>query len=167
MGAQSTLNKPGLASSAMPRLPVALIILAAALGAGTHAAAAGDGRILALVSATARTTNGVPVPGSTAYATVTETDILYTAAPMLGKRAGVRIGSDTAVLTRHGARRWISVVATLPGGVIRARGELRLAHAEAVVDVVGGTGDYEEARGTLTVHDLSTNGLAMNTYRLR
>jgi len=62
----------------------------------------------------------------------------------------------------------LTVTTKLPGGTLR--GTARIAGATTVrsVRVVGGTGNFANARGTLTVRD--QNGSAqgvLNIYRLR
>jgi hypothetical protein len=83
-----------------------------------------------------------------------------------GRRKGVVVGSDRASLTlqRDGSLR-LSGTATLPGGTIRFDGRVTGA-GTVVIQVVGGTGRYKNARGTVAVTDLDNRGRALNVYRL-
>jgi hypothetical protein len=85
-----------------------------------------------------------------------------------GRKKNAVVGTDRARLTlqRDGSLR-ISGTATLPGGTIRFDGSVSAGQARTVViQVVGGTGRYENAKGTVAVTDLDDRGTAVNVYRL-
>jgi hypothetical protein len=72
---------------------------------------------------------------------------------------------ETAVRGEEGRRGRVNGVATLPGGTIRVRGPVEeQTNATLVVPVVGGTGAFAGARGTLTIN--GTEKRAWNVYRL-
>jgi hypothetical protein len=83
-----------------------------------------------------------------------------------GRPKGAVVGGDRGTLTvvsRTAAR---SVgVATLPGGTISFRGTSRIG-PRLSIPVVGGTGDYAHARGSLVVSQ-SRSGTTYNTYTLK
>ncbi len=81
-----------------------------------------------------------------------------------GKPAGAVVGRDRAlvILTSTRAGR-VAGIATLPDGTIRFGGVIRLDAAESI-PVIGGTGRYARARGTLFIGDGDT---PLNTYHLR
>ena len=60
----------------------------------------------------------------------------------------------------------IDVVATLPGGTLHLRGKNLTPSAESW-PVVGGTGVFKGAKGTLTVVPIGDGTRATNVYRLR
>jgi hypothetical protein len=84
-----------------------------------------------------------------------------------GRRKGSVVGTDRATLRlqRDGTLR-IFGTATLPGGTIRFDGRISGRSTTVVIRVVGGTGRYANARGTVAVTDLDNRGSALNVYRL-
>jgi hypothetical protein len=93
---------------------------------------------------------------------------LRNGAVQFGRQKNAVVGTDRARLTlqRDGTLR-ISGTATLPGGTIRFDGRVAAGAARTIViQVVGGTGRYENARGTVAVTDLDDRGSAINVYRL-
>jgi hypothetical protein len=84
-----------------------------------------------------------------------------------GRRRGAVVGTDRATLRLQpdGSLR-IFGTATLPGGTIRFDGRVTGRATTVVIRVVGGTGRYENARGTVAVTDLDDRGSALNVYRL-
>ncbi len=89
---------------------------------------------------------------------------LVNARKQFGKPAGALVGRDRAlvILTSTRSGRVVGV-ATLPDGTIRFGGLIRLDAAESI-PVIGGTGRYAKARGTLFVGD---GDAPLNTYHLR
>ena len=98
--------------------------------------------------------------------TVADRDRLLNAAPQFGKRKGAAVGTDSTTTTftsTHTAV--ISGTVTLPGGTLTIRGELiGLTKGGLVAPVVGGTGRYAKATGTVTVGPGTDH--VLNTYRL-
>ena len=94
------------------------------------------------------------------------TSRLVNAKRQFGAKKGTVVGSDRGTITLTGPRSArVNGVATLPGGTIRVRGPLdEQTNATLVVPVVGGTGAFAGARGTLTIN--GTEKRAWNVYRL-
>jgi hypothetical protein len=94
------------------------------------------------------------------------TSRLVNAQRQLGRKKGAVVGTDRGVITLTGPRTGrVTAVATLPGGTLQVRGVLQeQPDATLVVPVVGGTGRFAGARGTLTVN--GTEKRAWNVYRL-
>lgn len=94
---------------------------------------------------------------------------LRNAVAQLGRPKGARVGTGVAVasitsLTRVRIR--VELTAKLPGGTIRAAGTY--APSRLSVPVVGGTGAFADAAGTLRVGGFVPDAqTALMTYRLR
>ena len=89
---------------------------------------------------------------------------LLNVARQFGKPAGALVGRDQALMTLTSGRAGrVAGIATLPGGTIRFGGAIRLDAAQSI-PVIGGTGRYAKARGTLFVGDGDS---PINTYHLR
>ena len=81
-----------------------------------------------------------------------------------GKPAGALVGRDRTLVTLiAGKTGRVDGTATLPGGTIRFGGMVRL-DTPPTIPVLGGTGRYAKARGTLVVGDGDS---PLNTYHLR
>ena len=62
----------------------------------------------------------------------------------------------------------VKAATTIPGGTIRAAGTLTAAHMTGSFRVVGGTGKYTGARGTLNLGNLNASGSrTVIVYRLQ
>jgi hypothetical protein len=84
-----------------------------------------------------------------------------------GKPAGAFVGNDRGRYT-FVSESVVKVdgVATLPGGTLIVRGRLRIVSSNsASVPVVGGTGRFAHARGSVYATDLDRTR-ALNVYRL-
>jgi hypothetical protein len=95
------------------------------------------------------------------------TSRLSNAVAQFGRKRGAVVGIDRSTTTLTGERTArVSGVATLPGGTLRFQGPLReeTTGGSLVAPVVGGTGVFAGARGTVTV--VGTSRRARNTYRL-
>jgi hypothetical protein len=90
---------------------------------------------------------------------------LLNAARQFGKPVGAVVGSDDSVLTlTSSTTATVSGVARLPGGTLRFKGGGHLSNgASPPIPVIGGTGRYAGARGTVVVGPGNT---PLNTYRL-
>ena len=97
---------------------------------------------------------------------VTFEDVLLNVGTQFGKNANAQVGSDSGKMTftgAHSAR--MEGVTTLPGGTISFSGDvIVLPNNRLVVPIVGGTGQYANASGTLLVGTGSKR--SPNTYRL-
>ena len=88
--------------------------------------------------------------------------------PQFGRPRNAVVGSDVATLTvgAPGQAR-LRGTAKLPGGTLRITG-LVSGLAPARISIVGGTGAFASARGTVEVRSLNASGTrALNVYRLR
>jgi hypothetical protein len=94
-------------------------------------------------------------------------DTLVNAVPQFGKKKGARVGSDQGTMTftsAHSAR--FDGTARLPGGTVRIKGTVRAISSNVLqIPVVGGTGRYASAKGTLTVGPGEKE--ALNVYELK
>jgi ABC-type sugar transport system substrate-binding protein len=92
-------------------------------------------------------------------------NVLRNAVAQFGKAKGARVGSDSGRLTFTGAHTArYSGTARLPDGTLIVRGTVRSVGKSLQYPVVGGTGRYASARGTLTVG--TGDERAPNVYRL-
>lgn len=93
-------------------------------------------------------------------------DVLVNATPQFGKGANAPVGKDTGTMTfTSTSTARMDGVTTLPDGTIVFKGELTvLPNNTITIPVVGGTGKYANASGTLLVGSGSKQ--ALNTYRL-
>jgi hypothetical protein len=110
-------------------------------------------------------TKDVPPKGYSKGDVYVETDALFNVDPQFGKAARAQVGTDRATLTFRSATLVLVVgTAKLPGGTISFRGIVRFnATTAQSVTVVGGTGRYAHARGTVRS---GTQSEPLNTYRL-
>ena len=89
--------------------------------------------------------------------------------PQFGRPKDAVVGSDVATLTvgAPGQAR-LKGTAKLPGGTIRIAALVVSGLAPARISIVGGTGAFASARGTVEVRSLNASGTrALNVYRLR
>lgn len=98
---------------------------------------------------------------------VTGTDRLRNAVPQFGKPKGAAVGrSRYRTLFESLAVASVEVRSTLPGGTIRARGRADFRRDSNVIRVVGGTGVFVGAAGTVEERELPS-GQTLDIYRLR
>lgn len=92
--------------------------------------------------------------------------ILRNAVAQFGRPKGAVVGSDTATFTLVSPTRLdVKVTVKLPGGTLRAAGRIRGPQSKTL-RVTGGTGAFENARGTAEVRNISGER-ALNVYRLQ
>jgi hypothetical protein len=92
-------------------------------------------------------------------------DKLLNVVRQFGKAKGIRVGEDHGTMTftsAHTAR--FDGRVTLPGGTIRIKGAVKPLGDGIQIPVVGGTGRYAAATGTLTVGPGDER--ALNVYKL-
>jgi len=88
---------------------------------------------------------------------------LLNVVPQFGRPAGAAVGKERSTLTLTTRTNGVVTGAVvLPGGTIRYRGAGRLG-SDAPIPVVGGTGRFAGARGTLII---GKGNSPLNTYRL-
>jgi hypothetical protein len=149
-----------------PKHVLVALVAIVALTVPASTSAAGPATI-ALISITTSSTATDRAPkGPSRGDRYVTTSRLVNARRQFGARKGTVVGSDRGTITLTGPRSArVNVVATLPGGTIRVRGPLdEQTNATLVVPVVGGTGAFAGARGTLTIN--GTEKRAWNVYRL-
>jgi len=95
------------------------------------------------------------------------TDRLYNLSAQFGKPRGSLVGSDSGTMKIRTGKRTADFrgVARLPGGTIAVGGRVSLTRQSSTVPVVGGTGHFAHARGTVVVSQADNNGRA-NVFRL-
>ena len=95
--------------------------------------------------------------------------VLRNAVAQFDRPKGAVVGSDVGTLTVVSVtppRVDLKVTVRLPGGTLRAAG--RITGLDQDIPVIGGTGDFANARGTSEIRSLHPSGdPALNVYRLR
>jgi hypothetical protein len=114
------------------------------------------------------TANDVEPKGPSAGDRVTVTDRLYNLVPQFGKPKGALVGRDTATVTVLAGNRGVDVrgVTRLPRGTIRTSGQISFGATSWRVPVVGGSGRFSGARGSVAVDEPARRGYARNIFRL-
>jgi hypothetical protein len=144
---------------------IAALVLAGAAGAGSNATVI---RVISI--ATAVKTHDEPPKGPSKGDYVVVDDKLTNEVAQFGRKKGALVGTDHAIEKNIGSNRvLVDGIARLPGGTIHFKGELKVASSGiATVPVVGGTGDFESAKGTVAIANLTKDGkTALNVYSLR
>jgi len=152
---------------ALRMLALAAIVAAAPASA---ASSRSDRTVIRLVStATSIQEHDVAPKGTSAGDWVAGNDKLTNAAAQFGKPKGALVGSDRAVF-RYVRQGLVTLTGTakLPDGNIRTKGRVRVrSGSRYVIPVVGGTGHYASARGSVTVTNMSKDGkVTLNVYTL-
>jgi len=144
---------------------VAALVLVAAAGASS------DATLIRVISvATSIKTHDAPPKGPSKGDYVVIDDKLTNYAAQFGRKKGALVGTDHAVERNIGNNRVVvDGVARFPNGTVHFKGELKVdARGIAAVPVVGGTGDYESATGTVAIANLTKDGkTALNVYALK
>jgi hypothetical protein len=98
--------------------------------------------------------------------TIRGTELLRNAVRQFDKPKGAEVGTDRYVIVAVALQTVrVDFVTRFPGGTVHAHGEGKRG-SKAVVPVVGGTGPYAGATGSIEGQHLA-NGEKLNTYRLR
>ena len=140
------------------------LLAAVAASAATPALAAPSAGIVITVKSvtTASIPRDTPPKGASKGDRIVMRDRLLNVGRQFGKPAGAVVGRDEGVLVLTGPRSGtFDGVTTLPGGTIRLHGIIR--DGFATFTVVGGTGRYAHARGTISV---GPGASPLNVYRL-
>ena len=102
---------------------------------------------------------------------VRETSTLRNAVAQFGRPKGATVGSDvwiTTIVIPPFGRVDVKAATTVPGGTIRAVGTVTATQTTGTFRVVGGTGKYAGARGTLSLRNINASGSrAVIVYRLQ
>jgi Dirigent-like protein len=99
---------------------------------------------------------------------IVERDRLLNDRAQFGKPKGARVGWDTGRFTFVSAEvARFRGTAHLPGGTLTVKGRVRIANPNGVLTLVGGTGAWAHARGSVTVRDLPGDKRVLNVYRVR
>jgi hypothetical protein len=95
-------------------------------------------------------------------------DRLFNLVPQFGRARGAVVGNDAAVMTilQGGRSGSYSGVAQLVDGSIAIKGVAPIDARTATMTVVGGTGRYARARGTVVIRYAGKAGRATNQFRL-
>ena len=150
---------------------LALTIAAAALAATLAPTGQADGAaVIRLISTFhhAQVTDRAPKGEVGAGDVIVSFDRLANAAPQFGRPKGARVGHDRGRFTYLSPTRMhIDGWTTLPGGRLHVHGLVREVRGDVVaMDVVGGTGAFAGARGTVTVMPYPTTARTLLVYRL-
>lgn len=102
---------------------------------------------------------------------VRETSTLRNAVAQFGRPKGATVGSDvwiTTIVIPPFGKADVKATTTVPGGTIRAVGTVTATQMTGTFRVVGGTGKYADARGTLSLRNINASGSrAVIVYHLR
>ena len=100
--------------------------------------------------------------------TIETTNVLSNATAQFGLAKGAIVGSDTGRTTNLDAvPMTVNILVRLPKGTLRVRGRSRTVAGARIAPVVGGTGRFKGATGTLTVTTIPHTGDSSSVYRLR
>jgi len=151
------------------RLAASIALAAGAALVGPATSGADSVYVLRLVSITVSgtlTDTGKPGPSRGDHFDMKDT--LVNAVRQLGKPKGARVGSDRARLELVSATKSeISGIARLPGGTVTFEGGFTVrAGGTFAVPIVGGTGRWAKARGTLTVYPPFAQNRTINVFRI-
>jgi hypothetical protein len=122
-------------------------------------------RVIEVISVTTSLVAHPHPPAGDVGDTATSTDKLLNAVPQFGRPKNAVVGRDSATATylRLGAMR-LCGVARFPGGTIRICGIARPIQGGYSVSIVGGTGAFANAQGTVFVS--GNDKRALNVYEL-
>lgn len=102
---------------------------------------------------------------------VRERSTLRNAVAQLGRPKGAIVGSDvwiTTIVIPPFGKIDVKAATTVPGGTIRAVGTVTAGRTTGSFRVVGGSGRYAGARGTLSLRNINASGSrAVLVYRLQ
>ena len=102
---------------------------------------------------------------------VRETATLRNAVAQFGRPKGAIVGSDvwiTTIVIPPFGKAGVKATTTVPEGTIHAVGVVTATQMTGTFRVVGGTGKYAGARGTLSLRNINASGSrAVIVYRLQ
>jgi len=133
---------------------VVLAVAAVLVGPASGASSQPDRTVIRLVSTTTSLrTHDLAPKGLSAGDWFGARDTLTNEVPQFGKPKGALVGSDVGIFRiLKGGAETLTGTTRIPDGTIRVAGPVMTkSRTRYVVRVVGGTGRYASARGTLTV----------------
>jgi hypothetical protein len=109
-----------------------------------------------------------PPIGTSKGDTIYTANELANATAQFGRPQYAAVGVDGGRVTNlDAARMSVDIRVELPGGSLRVRGRSRVVSLARVMPVVGGTGQFKGATGTLTAKEIPHTGEFSHVYRLR
>ncbi len=145
-----------------------------AIIAAVSAADAGGSSALVIrvksVETSARVVHNQPPSALSRGDVLVQRDNLFNITPQLGKSAGALIGKDRATITLTSrVKATVAGTTTFPGGTVSFKGTVSFTSTRpAALQIVGGTGRYAHATGTVTEPATDSDPHnARNTYRLK
>lgn len=152
-------------------LPLTLAVLLAGgllAGSGSAKTAAKPPRLIQLVSVTtSQQSFDKPPKGPSRGDRSFGVSTLMNTVPQFGRKAGAAVGTDRAWYTfKTKTQEFADGTTRLPGGTIRFRGKISTVSGLLTIPVVGGTGVFEGAVGTLYIGSAQNGNRAENVYRL-
>jgi hypothetical protein len=141
-------------------------VLVALACSGDALGAAAERRVIQVISVSTSYVERPHPPAGAVGDTATMKDRLLNAVSQFGRPKNAVVGSDSAkaTFTRGGGMR-ICGVARFPTGTIRVCGAARAGQGGFTVPVVGGTGAFANAQGTVYV--TGNDRRSLNVYDLR
>lgn len=108
-----------------------------------------------------------PPAGPSVGDTQKQSSRLLNAAPQFGKPKGAVVGKDSGTIRLVGPDQATFTGTTrLPGGTLRLSGRIVFVNNGFVVAVVGGTGVFNGAKGTVRVTATADENKSLNVYTL-
>ena len=143
------------------------------IAAGSTASAFGSSVLVIQVKSVqtfARVVHNQPPSALSKGDVLLQRDNLFNITPQLGKTAGALIGKDRATISLISqTKATVAGTTSFPGGTVRFRGTVSFTSTHpAALRIVGGTGRYARATGTVTEPATDSDPHnARNTYRLK
>jgi hypothetical protein len=150
-----------------------LVVLLALAGAFTVSAANGahSSTIVIRVKSVqtfGRMVHNAPPASLSKGDVIVERDKLYNVARQFGKPVGALVGTDQATITLlAGNLATLTGSAVLPDGTVKFKATVHvISAAPAPIPIIGGTGRYAHARGSVSESNAAGANTALNTYTI-